>query len=102
MSRTYKDKPSRLHTSMVEWKIRWDHYDHGVLPSGLFPKKRRQDELSTKHWMPTPSWWTRLMMNRPQRVRSKQWERMVVRCSIDELELQDAPIIGDRPHVYYW
>lgn len=42
------------------------------------------------------------MMTRPQRVASKKFEREIVKCNIEELEELDAPIIGRKPHIYYW
>lgn len=104
MARTYKDRPSRIQYPEDQWDYRYDEENYwGIYLKrrGVLTKKRR-DVDTNWHWMTTPSWWTRLMMNRPQRVCSKQWERMVVRGSIDSLEDADAPPLGKKPHIYYW
>ena len=101
MSRTYKDKPS---------KLRHSHYRNDkdfVCVDGMYlyelklpttkPKKRK--EVDTEwHWMTTPSWWTRLMMNKPQRREVKLWERKAL---ISDLEDLIEP--GKKyKHVYFW
>jgi hypothetical protein len=48
----------------------------------------------------TPSWWTRLMMNRPQRRAAAVWERNATRSA--DLEAEDDPPHGNKPHRYYW
>jgi hypothetical protein len=52
--------------------------------------------------MTTPGWWVRMMMNKPQRVASKQWEREVVKMVVEDLVDADPPSLGKKPHVYYW
>jgi hypothetical protein len=65
---------------------------------GVFTKKRK--EVDTEwHWMSTPSWWTRLTMNKPQRRKGRVWERKVL---FQELEEVDPPGVGHKPHQYYY
>jgi hypothetical protein len=91
MSRTNKDKPDRLR----------------------FPKefqKPHERELSKKEqdtvwdWSKaTPSWWTNLFMNRPQRREAQQWERDIQKINdLEELEELDKPNVSKKPHKYYW
>ena len=102
MSRTYKHK--RLITLREYWNkdrepIEGTFY-YIDLPTTK-PKKRK--ELDTEyHWMSTPSWWTRLTMNRPQRRKCKLWERDALKTCLDSLDDLDKPIISRKPHIYYW
>ena len=126
MSRTHKDKPWKHAEPESQWdydqvsvpyeSTRFEYeYDNGkwtkgeVVPctrymilkqAGVKTKKKRSH--TERNWMTTPMWWIREMMNQPQRVRSKQWERQVVEYDTDELEDCDPPYIGRRPHLYYW
>ncbi len=127
MSRTYKDKPSRL---------KYDRYDKDMIvysteeicreyahelrngeivevplekpyvynkicyiygPTSK-PKKRKEHDVEW-HWMATPSWWTRLTMNRPQRRKGRLWERKVL---LEDVEEADPPGVSKKPHKYYW
>lgn len=99
MSRTYKDKP---------WKFKYDPYTKDMIPTEGYgylltktTKTKKRKEVDTEyHWMNTPSWWTRLRMNRPQRAAGRLWERTV----FYELDLEDTdpPGVGKKPHIYYW
>ena len=62
------------------------------------PKKRRTQDVEW-HWMSTPSWWTRLTMNRPQRRAGRLWERKVL---FQDLEDADPPGVSHKPHIYFW
>ena len=104
MSNTIKDKPSRvlyedLHKDQEHvGPFNWIH-----LPTTKTKKKKRVD--TEWHWMSTPSWWTRLMMNRPQRRKSKTWEQNIRKLpSLTEEALldQDFPSVSKKPHQYYW
>lgn len=107
MSRTVKDKPWQLkypeiHPNFDTIKITNDssyRIRYIQLP-GVKRKKKR--ELNTDwHWLnTTPSWWTRLMMNRPQRRAGRIWEHKVLR-EVD-LEDTDPPGVGHKPHQYYY
>ncbi len=119
MSRTYKDRPSRVRfpreneyfpvpyirvgrnwkTGEYEERLGW----YFIKKPTALPKKRRTDD-SEWHWQSTPSWWTRIFMNRPQRIASKRWEREIVKYSFWDIANDDfdPPLIGDKPHTYYW
>ena len=108
MSRTYKDRPARINYPEEQWDYRYDVSGQRDFFSlrylerrGVLTKKKRRVDTDY-HWMTTPSWWTRLIMNRPQRRASKMWEDTVVGKNIDELEVEDPPVIGKKPHIYYW
>ena len=102
MSRTYKDKPSKLKYDAWD-KDRErieDTYYWLDLPTTRVKKRKELD--TEEHWMSTPAWWTRLMMNRPQRRECKLWERDALKSSLDSLDDLDKPIISRKPHIYYW
>jgi hypothetical protein len=102
MSRTYKDKPSKL--KYDAWnkdreRIEGTFY-YIDLPTTKLKKRKELD--TEEHWMSTPAWWTRLTMNRPQRRRCKLWERDALKSTLDSLDDLDKPIISRKPHIYYW
>ena len=110
MSRTFKDKPS---------KLRYDPYDmdrdeivynselyYGFITSYRLQlpttKTKKRKEVDTEyHWMSTPSWWTKMCMLKPQRRKGRLWEVEVVKLQIDALEEADAPGVSRKPHIYY-
>lgn len=108
MSRTYKDRPYKVRHPEEQWDYRYypreGHrwYWHCALqrPGVLTKKKKHVD--TENHWMTTPMWWVREFMNQPQRVRGKQWERQMVKVPVGELDIQDIPDVGRKPHLYYW
>lgn len=115
MSRTYKDKPSKLtHEPWDKDTLRFEYegerldyytnepktyigYGHLDLPTTKTKKRKEVD--TEEHWMSTPSWWTHLCMNKPQRRAGRIWEATVLREDIEET---DAPGVSKRPHIYYW
>lgn len=68
---------------------------------GVLIKKPKRTDTET-HWMSTPSNWTRIMMNRPQRREGALWETEVLKISVANLEEVDKPSVSRKPHVYYW
>ena len=48
----------------------------------------------------TPGWWIRMLMTRPQRRAVKLWERKAVKSS--NVEDEDNPPHGKKPHIYFW
>lgn len=63
--------------------------------------KKPKVKDTTWHWLhATPSWWTRLFMNRPQRRKGKLWEA-TAKHEQDPEQL-DAPGVSKKPHKYYW
>ena len=108
MSRTWKDRPARINYPEEQWDYRYGTqdpmdvlYSRHLERTGVLTKKKRQVDTEY-HWMTTPSWFIRDTMNRPQRRASKMWEDTVVGKNIDELEVEDPPVIGKKPHIYYW
>lgn len=124
MSRTYKDKPYKIRDPESDWDYRYDSIPYTAFgkywsagkwvereyQSIWFRKKRgvltkKKKHVDTEHhWMTTPGWWVNLFMNRPQRIASKQWERDVVKLSFWDIAQDnfDPPMIGRKPHIYYW
>jgi len=122
MSRTYKDKPWKFKNPEAydyTWgaeKIPYEYqyqpwgteepvtvtrYWYKPIPGAKTKKKKHVD--CDWHWLQsTPSWWTRMMMNRPQRRESRLWEHDAERISLDSLEELDYPLVGKKPHIYYW
>lgn len=127
MSRTYKDKPDRLKryprlqdvalykTEEVCQEYTYEFVDGELKKVRLDeprtftrkyylqqkttkPKKRKRQDTEW-HWMSTPSWWTRMTMNRPQRRQGRLWERKVL---FEDVEETDPPLFGKKPHNYYW
>lgn len=69
------------------------------LPTKTTKPKRRKVVDTEWHWMATPSWWTRLTMNKPMRRKGRIWERKVL---FQDLEFADPPGVSKKPHVYYF
>lgn len=90
MSRTNKDRPSR---------IRFPEY----WTEPYARTKKRKDEDSYWHWLQaTPSWWNNLFHTRPQRREAQQWEREVQKVQdVEELEELDKPNVSKKPHKFY-
>lgn len=114
MSRTYKDKPGRVTCPEDRWNFGIERVYYTVktdegyeythvrifdLPGVRTKKKRSYKE---RNWLTTPMWWVRLMMNQPQRVATKQWEKKVVKVSVEDIIDLDTPSVSRRPHWYYW
>lgn len=126
MSRTYKDRPYRIrfpenypflddyerieYTAISSYYGLNDEGDIGFFTReytavtclkkpGIKTKKRKTDNNEWQ-WMSTPGWWIRCQMTRPQRRNSRVWERKVL-TQVD-LEEADPPLLGRKPHIYYW
>lgn len=100
MSRTRKDKPNKLkYEAWDKDRVKIEGF-WGYIWLPTTKTKKRKEVDTEEHWMGTPSWWTRIMMNRPMRARGKQWEKLVLK----ELDIEDTdpPGVGKKPHVYYW
>lgn len=63
------------------------------------PPKRPRHHIDWQ-WMNTPSWWTRLMMTRPQRQEARRLITQLYRLP----DIADAPPfpLAKKPHIYYW
>lgn len=113
MSRTYKDRPIQVIDPEYDWRFGTERIEctivnfygectrnYRVSIAGARTKKKRS--WRKLHGMPTPMWWVRMMMNRPQRTATKQWERQVVRVNRDSILDEDTPSVSKKPHIYYW
>jgi hypothetical protein len=107
MSRTLKDKHWKLKFPELDYRfdsIKITSNDSYSIRYIQLPgvKRKKKRELDTDwHWLnSTPSWWTRLMMNRPQRRAGRVWEHQVLKQS--DLEDCDPPLVGHKPHIYYY
>lgn len=91
MSRTIKD------TKIL---LRIPDYFMGLegIP-GLLSKKKKAFNKNI-HGMATPSWWTRMRMNRPQRRQAHLWERKAVTILIID-ETLDPPGVSQKPFIYF-
>lgn len=119
MSRTYKDK---------KWSLRYPENDYRfgteLLPytrvynlcgskeielegvgywcrdlPGAKKKKKRSEHSKWLWFQATPSWWTRLLMNKPKRRACRIWEQQVL---LQDIEEADCPDYGRKPHIYYY
>jgi hypothetical protein len=102
VSRTYKDRPRKFNPE--PWDIDLIKLDRYTYIDSPTKKTKKRKEVDTEdHWMSTPSWWTRLMMTRPERRSNRLLEVAVVKSiDIEDLEDFDFPDLGHKPHVYYW
>ena len=108
MSRTYKDVPTKHRKPREVYDWNWDveridlgpgypRFWHRELPSTKTKKKKEQD--TEWHWMSTPSWWTRLTMNKPQR---RYYHLLEHEALFRDLEEFDFPDLKKKPHIYYY
>lgn len=121
MSRTNKDRPDKLREKLGKDIVLTNNL-YGIFATTTKPKKKKNHDTEW-HWMSTPSYWTRIMMNRPQRRQGKVWEIDVskIQCKTEMVqtypyigtvpllsqETEDAynketPSVSRKPHVYYW
>lgn len=91
MSRTTKDMNILLRIP--------DYYMGLEGIAGSLTKKRKNFNHYI-HGMATPSWWTRMRMNRPQRRKAHLWERKVVTSLVID-ETLDSPGVSKKPFIYF-
>lgn len=85
MSRTIKDKK-------IEFRYGEDIFAYNK------PDLRKKKKNEHQFWpQATPSWWTRIIMNRPHRRAVHLWEHEVVLTDVE-----DADPIPETPKKYYW
>ena len=90
MSRTYKDRPSRIRYPLI---YPWRQEDEEK------PKQKKNNDTEW-HWMSTPGWWISMMMSKPERKEANSKLRGVM-LEVD-LEEVDIPDTGRKPHIYYF
>jgi hypothetical protein len=84
MSRTFKDRPASI-------KFNLDDRNK--------PKVKKNSD-NEWHWMSTPMWWIRLLMNKPKRCFEHVLEKKLV--GNKDLENFDFVNTNKKPFVYYW
>ena len=101
MSRTYKDRPSKIRFPQDDNWVVTEGYGIRYLPT-IEPKKPK--ELNTKwHWIHgTPSWWNNLFHTRPIRGKFRNFCHAAVKSSTEALEEMFEPEDSKNPHKYYW
>lgn len=110
MSRTHKDVPfhHRKPKQTYDWlygveKIPYlneNDYKRIWYRDIAGAKAKRRKEVDCEwHWMSTPSWWTRLTMNRPQRRFYHLLEHKALKSDLEDF---DFPDLKKKPHIYYW
>lgn len=122
MSRTYKDKPWKVkNPEAADWRFGREKVPYERTGTDIYTGEPRQitsywfrelPGVKTKkkkhvdcdwHWMQsTPSWWTRLTMNRPQRREAHLWEWEVAHTHPDHIDELDVPNVSHKPHCYYY
>ena len=91
MSRTYKDKPAKM-----LYKFYWERNQPDA------PKVAREVD-SEWHWLQsTPSWWNHLFHTKPHRAEGRNWQKVVEKSKVEDLEDIDTPNVSNKPHKYYW
>lgn len=76
----------------------WTNYVYVDIP-GAKTKKKRDIDGNWRWYQRTPSWWSRLVMNKPRRRACRVWERQVL---LEDIEEADCPDYGRKPHVYFY
>lgn len=102
MSRTYKDRPPALRFPEDQWEFGRYRIAPGcyLYKKGVKTKKRKSQFTEWRWLQSTPSWWTRMTMNRPLRRRGKHYEHSALRI----IDLEDLMPFNNshKPHQYYW
>jgi hypothetical protein len=98
MSRTYKDRPSKL-VYDVEPSLIWACY---IQVAGARTKKKKHKDTTWHYLRGSPGWWVRLFMTRPQRRAGSLWQRNIEKTPVNLLHKSDEYTISRKPHKYYW
>lgn len=96
MSRTFKDKPSKLRFDYNTDRIMTEGWSFRQLPTTK-PKKRKELDIED-HWIGTPGWWVHMTMNKPQRRAVHLWEKRALISDIEELDIPTKKVA----FVYFW
>lgn len=123
MSRTYKDKKWKYRDPENDWhfgmvQVPYTYMTRNYTGNGWSEpyertafrwlevkgaKRKKKKRVDTEwHWMSTPMWWVREMMNQPQRAAGTQWEKKILKVDIEDLIDVDTPSVSRKPHIYYW
>lgn len=107
MSRTYKDKPSKLKyvrydVDYIRYPETEDKYAFTIKGKTSLPKQRKEVD-NDWHWMQgTPSWWNNLFHTRPIRGNFRRFLANAVRSEVEAIPDMLEPTDSRRPHKYYW
>ena len=100
MSRTLKDKPSKLKfDAYMKDMIRVEGTYKHIWTKTTKTKKRKEVDTED-HWMGTPGWWVKMTMNKPGRRKQHLLEKKVLK--VEDIEEFDFPEYGRKPHIYFW
>ena len=90
-----KNKSEELPLPFPVWRV-----TTYKIPGPTTKRKLQRHESSYDYsWhRRTPSWYTNLFMNRPQRRAGRVWERVAL---FEDVETTDPPGVSRKPHKYY-
>lgn len=101
MSRTFKDKPSKLLWGDYQQDyICLEGYYH-ILRKTTKPKVKRSVDTDWAWMQATPSWWNNLFHTRPIRGKFRSFCVLARKTPVEELEEVIEPTDSRRPHKYY-
>lgn len=117
MSRTTKDKPSKLkHAAWdkdreyFKYTCIWENYAGEIVEhewkaylqtKTTKPKKRKKVDHEN-HWMTTPSWWNNLFHTRPIRGNFRTFLSAAKKSKLEDIEGMLEPTDSKSPHKYFW
>lgn len=97
MSRTFKDRPTKL-----RWDDHWANWFNAPLwKRKTGPKKKRLKDSVWRWIHQTPGWHVSMFSEVPARAEARAWEHAAVRHSGDYVDL-DTPRHPKSKLVYYW
>lgn len=102
MSRTYKDKPSKLRFDlyMKDWILVEHDGFHKYRPGKTTKTKKRKEVDTEDHYLSgNPSWWDNLFHTRPIRRKFKNYCTSLIGCT--DLSILE-PLDSNKPHKYYY
>ena len=99
MSRTLKTSSRRKYFKNYWQQDRVMVEGYGWRLSKTTKPKLKKVVDTEDHWMTTPQWWVRIMMNKPERRATKVCLEKLSLSNLEEVDIVDT---GRKPHVYYW
>lgn len=102
MSRTYKDKPSKLiWGDYAQDYVYLENFRH-IWRKTTKPKLRRSVNDEWAWYSATPSWWNRLFHTAPIRRNFRDFCTVSVGLPVDTLEDILEPSDSKKPHKYFY
>ena len=102
MSRTFKDKPSKLLWGDYQQDYIWLEGYYHILRKTTKPKVKRSVDTDWAWMQATPSWWNNLFHTRPIRGNFRKFTKDLVRLDKEAVEDILEPTDSRRPHKYYY